>query len=168
MSHYRLKIFLMYALCIGTVSCWSYSFSEKALPGVDAIAVSLFTDRTNENQIRELLQNSIITTFVDENVFSIVGQNQADAILSGVIELIGDVPTQLNRSEFASQFEVQITVLVKLEEKNSGNVLLSERLLGTGLYTEPLGEGEGSRDAAVNQALEQITRDIIDKISSGW
>ena len=168
MFHYYLKILILYTVCIGTVSCWSYSFSEKALPGIDTIAVPLFIDRTNENQIRERLQSSIITIFMDENVFSVVGQNQADAILSGAIEVIRDVPTQINRNEFASQFEIQITVLVKLEEKNSGNVLLSERLLGTGLYTEPLGEGEGSRDVAVNQALEQITRDIIDKISSGW
>ncbi len=168
MNKYILNSILICILTIGSVSCWSYSFSEKALPGVESIAVQLFNDRTDEIQLSERLQNSIITIFVDENIFTIVGQNQADALLSGVIESILDVATDLASNERASQFEVQINVLVKLADRNSGDVIVSERVKGSGLYTELLGSGEGSREAAISQALEQVTRDIIDKISSGW
>ncbi len=168
MKNNLLNLTLVCVFIFGFISCWSYSFSEKALPGVESIAVQLFNDRTDEIQLRERLQNSIITIFVDENIFTIVGQNQADALLSGVIESLQDVATDLASNERASQFEVQINVLVKLAGSNSGDVILSERVKGSGLYRELLGSGEGSRDAAISQALEQVTRDIIDKISSGW
>ena len=168
MKKYLLNLILVFILTIGIISCWSYSFSEKALPGVESIAVQLFNDRTDEIQLSERLQNSIITIFVDENIFTIVGQNQADALLSGVIESIQDIATDVANNERASQFELQINVLVKLADRNSGEAIISERVKGSGLYRDLLGSGEGSRDAAINQALEQVTRDIIDKISSGW
>lgn len=159
------KIFL--TVCIIPASflyCWYYSFSGQGIPGVETIAIPLFANRTKEVQVREKLQNMMIGYFQDENILKIVGANQADAILSGVIESIDDVPTALTKQEDAQQFELRVNVQIKFEERITGKVLVAERLTGVGFYSDPVSE----REDAINEALIQLIRDISNKIVSGW
>lgn len=160
------KIFLV-IICVIPASflyCWYYSFTGQGIPGVKTIAIPLFADRTKEIQVREKLQNLMIRYFQDENILKVVGINQADAILKGVIESIDDVPTALTKQEEAQQWELRVNVQIKFEQKNTGKVLVSESLTGIGFYSDPVSE----RDAAIEEALIKLIRDISNKIVSGW
>ena len=160
---HMLLIGVLVSMLSGYYSCWYYSFSGKSLPGIESISIPLFTDRTGEIQIRDNLQSMLINTFQNENILKVVGQNQADAVLNGVIENIRDDPTSPDRQEQARQFELRVIVQVKLENRKTGKVILTERITGLGFYKE-LPE----RDEAINQALNQLARDISNKIVSGW
>jgi len=158
-----IKYLLIFSLLSCYFSCWYYSFSGKSLPGVESIAIPLFTDRTGEIQIRDKLQSMLISTFQNENILKVVGQNQADVVLSGVIEDTRDEPTAPDRQEQARQFELRIIVQIKLENKKTGKVMLTERITGLGFYKELT-----ERDEAIDQALNQLARDVSNKIVSGW
>ncbi|MCH7781649.1 hypothetical protein IID62_01140 [candidate division KSB1 bacterium] len=158
---------IVLTVCILPVSflyCWYYSFTGQGLPGVETISIPLFTDRTKEVQVREKLQNLMIGYFQDENILRVVGINQADAVLNGVIESIEDVPTALTKAEEAQQWELRVNVRIKFEEKKTGKVLVSESFTGVGFYKDPVSE----REQAINDALVQLIRDISNKIVSGW
>lgn len=167
MRNNKIKYILLFGVLLSMLSvfysCWYYSFSGKSLPGIESIAVPLFTDIKGEIQVRDKLQSMLISTFQDENILKVVGQNQADAVLNGVIEDIRDDPTALDRQEQARQWELRIVVQVKLENRKTGKVILTERITGLGFYKE-LPE----RDEAIDQALKQLARDISNKIVSGW
>ena len=160
------NLFVLVFLCAITVcfACWKYSFSGKtSLPGIETISIPLFTDHSNELQVRDKLQSLLISTFLDENIFKVVGQNQADAVLSGVIENISDEAASLTRQEEVRQWELRVTVQVKLENRKTGQIIMRERLTGLGFYKELV-----ERDEAIDTALQQLTQDISNKIVSGW
>lgn len=153
-----------FSACCLMFSCWYYSFTGRGLPGIETISIPLFADRTTEIQVRDKLQNMLISFFQDENILKVVGENQADAVLSGVLEVIEDVPTAINRQEEAQQFELRISVQIKFENRKTGKIIVNERLTGIGFYKDPLAE----RQEAITQALTQLTRDISNKLLSGW
>ncbi|MFC1513810.1 LPS assembly lipoprotein LptE [candidate division KSB1 bacterium] len=147
------------------MDCWYYSFSGKSLPGIESVAIPLFDLRNNANEveIRDKLQNSLVSKFQNENILKVVSRNQADSILEGVIENIEDNPTAINIQEQAQQWELKITVQFKLEVTKSGKVIVNEKVVGMGLYTDLQ-----QRDQAVEDAVKQLIQDISDKIVSGW
>jgi len=165
-SAYRKKG--IFFLCVisaltGTFSCWYYSFSGKSLPGVESISIPLFDDRSQEFQLKDKLQLRIINTFQEENLLRIEGPNSADVILKGVILSVKDEPAAVSREEKIERTEVHIDVEIKLEERKSGKVLLQERVTGIGFYKTTL-----ERDKAIEEAIAFLTRDIANKVLSGW
>lgn len=162
-SKYKLLLTLVLIASSAHYSCWYYSFTGKSLPGIETIAIPLFADRTPEIQVRDKLQSMLISTFQDENILKVVSQNQADAVLNGIIESINDVATAFTKQEEARQWELRLVVQIKLENKNTGKVILAERLTGLGFYKDLI-----ERDEAIDQAIRQITRDISNKIVSSW
>jgi len=156
-----LSLLIFAVLCF--LGCWYYSFSGKPLTGVKTIAIPPFADRTSEVQIRDRLQSMLISTFQNENVLKVVGQNEADVILNGVIEEIKDVPTAPTRQEEARQFELRVVVRIKVENKKTGKTMLTEQVNSIGFYKDLQ-----QRDTAMEQALQQLSRDIVNKVLSNW
>jgi len=144
-------------------SCWYYSFSGRALPDVDSVAIPLFKDNTLEFQLKERLQLALIQTFQEENILKIEGEGTADSILDGVIVSVVDRPTSVTKNEQTEQTEVRINIQIKFENKKTGKVLLNEQVSGVGFY-----QAVSERGTAIDTALEQLTREITDKILSGW
>ncbi|MFC1729890.1 LPS assembly lipoprotein LptE [candidate division KSB1 bacterium] len=149
-------------LLTGMLSCW-YSFTGRGLPGVESVAIPLFIDRTQEFRLSDKLQAQLISIFQEENILRIESDERADAILSGVIVRIVDSPRSVSRNELAEQSEVTIEVEIKLENRETGQVIMNERVRGVALYG-----AVSERDAAIDEALVVLTREISNKILSGW
>jgi len=156
-------VFFVVCVSVSLCSCWYYSFSGKSLPGIKTIAIPPFANQSPEVQIRDRLQSMLISTFQNENILKVVGENEADVVLRGVIEEVKDVPTAPTRKEEARQFELRIVVRIKLENKKTGKQMQNEQLSRIGFYKELQ-----LRDDAIDQALQQLSRDIANKILSNW
>lgn len=150
-------------VCLLFNSCWYYSFTGKALPGIESVAIPLFEDRTAEFRIKEKLQAQLQNTFLEENIFKIASPNNADAILNGVIVSVQDRPVEITEQIRASRTEVRITVKVTLEEKKSGKVIFEQQVSGIGHYQDV-----NERDEALDEAIEQLTTDIANRVLSDW
>ncbi|MCP4724517.1 MAG: LptE family protein [bacterium] len=156
-------LFVSTIISLAFVSCWYYSFTGKALPGIESVAIPLFEDRTAEFQIKEKLQAQLQTTFLEENIFKITSPNDADAVLNGVIVSVLDKPVSITDQVRASRTEVRITVRITLEEKKSGLVIFEQQVSGIGHYTEV-----NEREDALDEAIEQLTTDIANRVLSDW
>ncbi|MFC1564485.1 LPS assembly lipoprotein LptE [candidate division KSB1 bacterium] len=143
-------------------SCW-YSFTGKALPGIESVAIPLFEDRTAEFQIKEKLQAQLQTTFLEENIFKITSVTNADAVLNGVIVSVQDRTVSISDQLRAASTEVRITVSVTLEEKKTGKVIFKQQVSGVGNYTVV-----SQRESALEEAIEQLTTDIANRVLSDW
>jgi len=157
------SVFIISMALTSGLSCFYYSFSGKSIPDVESVAIPLFTDKTLEFQLKDRLQLKLIETFQEENLFKIESADRADAILNGVIISVEDQLAAVDRQERAEQTELHITVEIKFENRTTGKVILNERVYGIGFY-----KSVPERSAAIDQAIEQLTREITDKMLSGW
>ncbi|MFC1492642.1 LPS assembly lipoprotein LptE [candidate division KSB1 bacterium] len=155
-------VFILPVISLVFVSCW-YSFTGKALPGIESVAIPLFEDRTAEFQIKEKLQAQLQSTFLEENIFKITSPAAADAVLNGVIVSVGDRPVSITDQVRASRTEVRITVRITLEEKKTGKIIFEQQVAGVGHYTDV-----NERDSALEEAIGQLTTDIANRVLSDW
>lgn len=169
-ERYKMKIkrpqnYLLFALIIlsGSVSCWYYSFTGKSLPGVESVYIPVFTDRSVEFQLKDMIQQQLIKTFQEENIFKIESADNADAILNGVILPVQDRPATVNKDERTEMTEVYIAVEFKLEDRKTGKVIIQEKVNGVGFYETTL-----ERDNAIAEALIKLTQEIANKILTNW
>ncbi|MBN2028948.1 LptE family protein [bacterium] len=146
-------------------SCGPYSFSGSTLPShIRTVAVPLFEDRTAEFGIDQKLTDRLIEAITSDNTLKIGNQRNADSILNGTIELIRDTAGEYNQGEVASDFRVTITVRVSFEDIQKQEVLWDETWMQFGVYDNV----ETDRDRGIDEALDKLTSDILNRTVSGW
>jgi len=144
-------------------SCTHYSFSGSMNPSIQTIAVPIFDDYTSEFQIREKITDRVIESFLKDNNLRIVEQDEADSILRGTIRRVEDIPIALKEDESAREFELQIYVSVVYENAKDKKVIFEETIRGRGTYNEP-----SERDLGIDEAIDKLAVDILNKVISGW
>lgn len=146
-------------------NCGPYSFSGSTLPShIRTVAVPLFEDRTAEFGIDQKLTDRVIKAITNDNTLKIGNQRNANSILNGVIELVRDTAGEYDQDEVASDFRVTITVRVSFEDIQEREVLWEETWTQFGVYDNV----EIDRDTGIDEALEKLTFDILNRTVSGW
>jgi len=155
-------IFLYSAAALIIQGCGIYSFSGSTLPShIKTVAVPLFQNNTPEFGIDQKLTDAIISAISKDNSLKITDARNADSILKGTILQITDRAGQYTADEVASSYRVTINVKIVFEDVKKRKALWEETWSQWGEYTN-------SRDEGLDQAVEKLTTDIINKTISGW
>lgn len=162
-----LRIITITVLSIMTLctACGIYSFSGSTLPPhLKTIGIPLLEDQTTEFGIDQALTDVLIDAFIDDNSLKIDEPRSADAILTGTITRVEDRTGQYSASEVASDFRVSITVKVKLEDMRKRQVMFEASISQYGTYDG----SEVTREEGIDEALEKIATDILNRALSDW
>lgn len=151
-----------------TFYCFHYSFSGSSLPShIKTVAIPLFEDRTSEYGIKERLTDALIDEFVRDNTLKIADRRSADSVLLGTILNVSDRVETYNRMEQAETFKLYITVEVEYNDLKKNKTMWKERLTQWGRYTVTTG-GPEDREKGIDEAIEKLSADILNKTVSGW
>jgi len=159
----RLVLTLLFLLVAG---CGYYSVSGS-LPGhIKTCAVPLFENETVEPGIVEEITDVVIDAIIQDGTMKVVGEFQADAVVRGtIIDVVDEAEAYSDRTD-AEQFRLRIYANVQFFDRRQNRSIWEEkRLEGEAAY-DPT--DLSSRDAAINEALEMLARDIINRTVSGW
>lgn len=149
-------------------NCFYYSFSGGSLPPhINTVAIPLFEDRTSEYGIKERLTDALIDEFVRDNTLKIADRRSADSVLLGTILNVSDRVETYNRMEQAETFKLYITVEVEYNDLKKNKTMWKERLTQWGRYTVTTG-GPEDREKGIDEAIEKLSADILNKTVSGW
>jgi len=148
---------------VSEINCFKYSFSGTPTPGMSSVNIPIFEDRSSEQRLKEKLNESLVNKFLKDNSLRITSVDNADGIINGVITRVLDRPSSLERSERARQFELHIYLDIKFENKKTAKVIFQETFDGFSTYSTP-----SEREQAIDEAVEKLTTDILNKIISGW
>ncbi len=147
--------------------CGPYSFSGNSLPPhIKTIAVPLFEDRTSEFGIKEKLTDAVIQEITRDNTLKIVNEDLADAIVYGKILSVDDRADTYTEQEEVQSYRVYITVEVEVRDVKRGTPLWKERWSQWGLYS--LTDGVDAREQAIDEAIQKLAEDILNKTVSNW
>lgn len=164
MNNPRIPIFYLFPLAAGILclGCGAYSFSGSTLPPhIETVGIPLFEDRTTEFGIDQMLTDTLIEAVTEDNTLEIADPGKADALISGVIVSVKDRAGQYSADESASDYRVFINVKVRFEDVRKRTVLWEDSLTEWGAY-------ETDRSEGIEEALEKLSTEILNRSVSGW
>jgi len=146
-----------------------YSFHGGSPPeGVKTIAVPVLNDESGfaNATIRDQTTTQLIQKFTRDHTLQVVDKASADAVLEGTIKSITNKMVAIGADDRSSRQHIDVTVDVTLENLRKHKTIWEKPFTSSAEY-DPNGDVT-QRDAAVLQALDHITDDIVLETVSQW
>ena len=158
---------LIILTAVAVCGCWYYSTSGSLLPPhIKTVAVPLFGNETAwEYGIKETLTDEVIEAFTRDNTLKIESQRNADSVIRGTITSIKEIPFTYDKEEQVQEFKVQILVNIKFEDLKERKIIWEDEAMeGWGTYSPQ----DTVWQAGIDQAIEKLASDIVNKTVAGW
>lgn len=165
-----IKLLILFLFIILFSSCWYYSFKGTIPSHINSIAIPEFQNNTAEFNLGEIVTDQVKINFIRENILNVTDRERANSILYGTITSIQDKPLVYESSQTGERVEeYQVTITIELEwyDKKEDENLIEKQFTGKGEY-DPTGATDATREAAIDQALDNLTDDVINSILTIW
>ncbi len=162
---WRIPLLLLPLLVSG---CW-YSTTSRTAKGIKTVAVPFFTNQTTEPNLEISVTERIIQNLVEDNTLKVVDEDAADAVLEGDIVEFRNEPFSFNQQLDAEEYHVEVIVMVTLFNRQLNEPIWDEqRIKGDGPYFLDLAEEGLKFEDALEEAIEEITDQIINLTVQDW
>jgi hypothetical protein len=161
-------LFIIYSL-INFTGCFSYSFTGASVPEhIKSIAIPIAEDRSGSGEpgLREMLTNSLIQKFIDDNTLQVTEKNKSDAILNCSIISLTDAPTIITAGENVETRRITVTVQAVYRDLVKRKTIFDKNFSNYGDY--PSGGNINERNQAIQSAVDKISEDVLLGVVSGW
>ncbi len=160
------KLFVISLFILLCGGCSYYSVSGSLPSHIKTVAVPLFENETVEIDIVEGITSEVIDAIIKDGNMKVVSEFQADAIVDGtIIDIIEEADT-FSKDEQADQFKIRVFAEVQFFDRKKNNVIWEEkRMEGWARFDA---SDVSSRELGIEEALEMLAKEIIDKTVSGW
>lgn len=146
-----------------------YSFSSSHDTGIRTVHVPMFKNPTFQRGIEVELTDAIIKEIQRTTPWKVTDSTVAETSLSGTITDASMSQLSTNRhSGLAQELAVKITVDFDWVDARTGRPLASRRAFTaseTFVPTQPVGE---RLEVGQHSAIQQMARDIVGEMRSGW
>lgn len=160
-------IAILMMLQVWTSGCGIYSFKGQGIGGIKSVAVEPLENQTAEFGLSDNLTDAVITKLLSDRTLAVADRGSAEALLSGRIISYMDEPLSYTSTETVTENQVKIVVEFSLRRPDSTTPLWEGQVTGQGSY--PYSETNlDSRTEGLKKALDQITTDLINKLTSDW
>ena len=157
-------------VCLLSVMACGYT-AGNLLPGhIKKIYIPAFENETTRYGIEQDLTTAVTDKFTTDNRLSVVSEDEADAMLRGVIVKFEKGALTFDRAQTVDEFKIEITVSVEFEDLHEGKILWKEdNFRAWESYTET-GEEEatGGEDEALEAAIATLASDMLSRTMEGW
>ena len=160
------------------ISGCNYSFTGSSVPPhLSTIAIPVVIDRSGsgETDLSEKFTNTLIQKFADDNSLQIADKVNADAIIECTVLPLQDSPTVVSNVESVENVAIRkITLTVKVLYKDNveRKTVFDKNFSNFGEYDTNAADFGGdliaARSAAINDAVDKLTEDILLGVVSNW
>lgn len=164
------SIYLVIAVLLTNFNaCCIYSFTGASVPEhLKTVAIPIADDRSGgaEPGLREKLTEVLTQKFIDDNTLQVSDRSAANSILECTIVSISDAPAIVTAGEQIATRRVTISVLVVNKDLVKRKTIFETTFSNHGDYAS--GGSIDAKRAAIDDAIENITQDILLATVSGW
>lgn len=150
----------------------SYSPSPSAVPSyLKTIAIPVFANRTTEPTLEQEVTQAVVDRFVRDNHLRVVGENEADAVITGTVAGYKNSVFGFNAREQAQEYQVAVTVQVTVKDRvKNREMWKDDALIRTTNYFVVAVPGQQiqGETAGRQQAIQKIADAILNKTVEGW
>jgi hypothetical protein len=158
------KAFPLVLLTALLISCGPYSFSGSTLGGIKTVYIPVFDNETIEYGLGDELTNNITSAIVADNTLKVVGQNAADAIISGQVVSFKRSSQTYNIQDQVQEYRVDVAVNVKFSRADGEVIWEEPGISAYGLYSADT----ETEDEGKTEALSKLAEVIVNKIVRNW
>lgn len=154
---------------INFVGCCAYSFTGASVPKhIKTIAIPVAIDKSGSGEpgLGELLTNKLIQKFIDDNTLQIANKSNADAMLECTITSLSDAPAVISAGENVSTRRITITVQAVYRDLVKRKTIFDKSFSNNSDYSAT--GNINVRRAAIEDAINKISDDILLDTASGW
>lgn len=151
-------------------ACGAYSFRGNNPPeGINSVSVPLFENSSgfSEANLREAFTESLKNKIIDDNTFVITDKNIADGILKCNITNVRDEALVISGNENVTKRKVTITVIVYFENLVKQKKIWERTFENWGEYSSSA-TTFSNRETGISDAIEKISEDILNDMTSNW
>jgi outer membrane lipopolysaccharide assembly protein LptE/RlpB len=116
-------------LCLFLLVSCGYQMVGKEThlpPGITSVAIPTFVNQTFEPGIEVPLTQGFLKEFIQDRRVKVVGRNEADSVLEGVIKSFQLYSVSYDRSGIALEYQASVVLDLTLKRKN-GEILWVEK-----------------------------------------
>ncbi|MBL1215252.1 MAG: LptE family protein [Ignavibacteriae bacterium] len=175
MKSIRYKFYLSILLFAVILSACNYSFTGSSVPPhLSTVAIPSVIDRSGsgENDLSEKFTNTLIEKFTSDNSLQIADKANADAIVECTILPLQDAPVVVASGENIAQRRITITVKVSYKDLVERKQVFDKNFTDYGDYNTDAqnfgGDLIAARSAAIDDAVDKLTEDILLGVVSNW
>ncbi len=149
--------------------CCVYSFRGASVPKhLKTIAIPIAEDKSGSGEpgMRELLTTTLTQKFVDDNTLQVASKTSSNAILDCTIVSLTDAPQVVSPGETVKTRRITISVQVIYKDLVERKTIFNKTFSNSGDYS-----ANGStvdRNNAIQNAINNISEDILLAVVSGW
>ena len=163
---------LLIAYCLLLSSC-GYSLVGKtsSLPqNINSISIPIFLNKSGEPNIEFEITNRIREGFIEDGRLKMMGDRDSDLILNGEIIKYSLKPVAFDSKDNATEYWVEIGVMIKLEEREKDNVILQQEIYTKWDYkvSQSVTEADINRLEAIRQAGKKLAQEIVSIVVEGF
>jgi hypothetical protein len=172
-KHSVFLLFLLIAHSSLLIAACGYSLVGKGSslpPHIKNISIPVFSNKTGEPNIEFEITNRIREGFIEDGRLKMVNDMSYDLILHGEIIKYSLKPVVFDSKDNVTEYWVEITVLMRLEERVSGDILLQKELYTKWDYlvSQSVTEADIHRLEAIRQAGRKLAQEIVSTVIEGF
>ena len=164
-----LNLLFVVLTAINFTSCCAYSFTGASVPEhLKTIAIPIADDRSGSGEpgLRENLTQKLIQKFIDDNTLQVSERTSANALLECSIVSLSDAPAIVSAGESITSRRVTIGVRVIYRDLVKRTTVFEKTFSN---YSDYLSSNPiDGRKAAIEEAIDRISDDILLDTVSGW
>jgi len=164
-----ISLLFITSVILNFTGCCLYSFTGAAVPEhLQTIALPISDDRSGAGEpgLRELLTERLTQKFIDDNTLQVTERTAADAILECTITSLSDAPAIVTAGENVTSRRVTISVQAAYKDLVKRKTIYEKNFSNYGDYSSA---GDiNARRTAIEEAVDNITEDILLDTVSGW
>lgn len=151
--------------------CCAYSFTGSNVPEhIQTIAIPVVDDRSGfgEPGLREQITNELNRKFVDDNTLRVTDRTNANAVIECTVTSIVDAPGVVSAGETVSKRKITISIMVVYKDLVKRKTIYERTFSNYSFYPQDNVDNITVRKAAISDAIDKITQDILLDTVSGW
>jgi outer membrane lipopolysaccharide assembly protein LptE/RlpB len=160
------------ALSLASSGCGVYSTRPGSLPShIRTIAIPTFENLTTQAGLDDEITRSIVDRFVADNNLRVVGEPEADAVLTGSVSRYDNAVFGFTGNVQAEEYRVSITVSCRLFDKaKNREIWHDENLTKTANYyvVEVPGQPAQTEIDGRQEAIQKISDEILSRTVDVW
>ena len=159
-------------LALGIPGCGVYGTRPGNLPShIRTIAIPTFENRTTQAGLDEEITKSVVDRFVADNNLRVVGEPEADAVLTGAVVRYENSVFGFTADVRAEEYRVSLTVSCRLYDRAKNRELWrDENLTKTTNYyvVEVPGQPAQTEVDGRTEAVKKISDEILSRTVDVW
>jgi outer membrane lipopolysaccharide assembly protein LptE/RlpB len=160
------KLLLLFLVLAATLAGCAYSFRGQTAGAIKSIAIPTFENETAEFGIAERVTEELVRGFQRDGTLRITSTEQADAVLSGRITRLEDMPYTARADQTVEEYRFSMTCEIELTDNRTQQVIWTQTYPAWAVY--PYTGSLEFRDQAIQEAVSKLQQDLLNRIVGSW